>query len=136
MGGQVGWSEFCSLRAKRTLEGARVECPLWLSRIRSSIPGLAQWVKEPLLLRRRLQMWLRSGVAVVVAAFSSNSTTPGLELPYSTGAAPPAPAKKEKGKKEGAGDPLLVEFLLCARHCAGCLMHVAHLILTNNSLGF
>ena len=30
------------------------------------IPGLLQWVKDPVLLWCRLQMWLRSGVAVAV----------------------------------------------------------------------
>ena len=35
-----------------------------------SIPGLAQWVKDPVLLQAvvcRPQMWLRSGIAVAVA---------------------------------------------------------------------
>ena len=54
------------------------EFPLWLSEFRTqhclcenagSIPGLTQWVKDPVLpqLECRLQTWLRSGVAMAVA---------------------------------------------------------------------
>ena len=56
-----------------------------------SIPGLAQWVKDPALLQlwSRSQMQLGSGVAVAVAqadGYSSDST-PSPELPYAASAA-------------------------------------------------
>ena len=51
-----------------------------------SIPDLVQWVQDPALLKCRLQMQLRSGIAVAVAKAghrSSNSnSTLTQELPY------------------------------------------------------
>ena len=72
------------------------EFPLWLSQLRTwcslcenvgLIPGLAQWVKDPVFPPGRLQMWFRFSVAVEVAQGSSCSSklTPSLETFNATG---------------------------------------------------
>ena len=60
------------------------------------IPGLAQWVKDPSLLELgcRLQMWLRSPVAVAVvwAGSCRSDSTPSLGTSIGCGCGP----KKQK----------------------------------------
>ena len=62
----------------------------------TSIPGLAQWVKDPAWCR--LQMWLRSGIAVAVAyaGSCSSDSTPSL----GTSVCPECNPKKKKKKKK------------------------------------
>ena len=67
-----------------------MEFPLWLSRLRTclsvyedagSIPDLAHWVKDLALLRLwcRVQMQLRSSIAMAVASRYSSDSTPSPE---------------------------------------------------------
>ena len=68
--------------------------------VTGSIPGLAQWVKDPACceLWYRSQTWLRSGVAMAVVQASSYSSDPtpslGTSICFDYG-----PRKRQKDKK-------------------------------------
>ena len=58
---------FCHIRSSHVAQ--QVENPTSIHEDADLIPGLAQWVKDLVLLQpcRKSQMWLQSGVAVAVA---------------------------------------------------------------------
>ena len=80
----------------------------------SSIPGLAQWVKDPALgeLWCRLKMWLGSRIAVAVADSCSSYSTPslGTTLCRSCG----SKKKKKKKKKKVGVYHRIPNLLLCS----------------------
>ena len=63
-----------------------------------SIPGPAQWAKDPALPQSALQMWLRSGIAVAIEEAGTETPIQPLdwELPYASGAA----LKRQKRQKK------------------------------------
>ena len=67
----------------------------------SSIPGLTQWVKDPVCreLQRRSQTWLGSCVAVAKAGSCSSDLSPSLGTSLCRGCGPEKAKDKQTNKK-------------------------------------